>query len=139
MKTSIKTLIPVVLVALVLLFSACGKDIDLGDPPALNLKTGGKYTSTDATVMSGDTLVFGITGTSGDSRDKLAKLVVSISINGNEYESRKVIKIPEAETNDFSEDLSFKLVSRGVQKIKFVLANTHGVQSEKILIFTVLE
>lgn len=139
MKTSIKTLIPVALAALILLFSSCAKDIELGDPPALNFKTGGKYTSADATIKSGDILVFGITGSSGDSRDKLAKLIVRISLGGQEYETRKVIEIPEAENTDYDEDLSFKLVTTGTQQIKFILTNTHGLQTEKILTFTVLE
>lgn len=125
--------------AIVLFFGACQKDIDLGDPPSLDFKSGGKYTSTDKAIKSGDVLVFGITGSNNGSRDKLAKLVIRIAIDSQDYVTRKTIVLPEAENENYEEDFSFKLVTTGKQKINVILTNTHGLQAEKSLTFTVAE
>jgi hypothetical protein len=60
--------------------SSCEKDEGL--LPAISFKTGGTYTSADASIKGGTSITIGITASKSEKEDVLKKFNISKAING---------------------------------------------------------
>lgn len=141
MKTSVKAILPFVVGLMVLFFASCKtkNDIDLGKRPMLSLKQEAGYTSKSDTVNVNELVKVGVIVDNEGAADKLNKFYV-LKINGEEdYTVVKEVDVPEEEAYSFAEEVKFTFTSAGKRTYKFIVNNTHGVESEKILTFTVVE
>lgn len=138
MKTFLKLVVPFVLLAAILVAASCKKkQVYIGEPPTIAFKTGGNYYAANDTVTAGDTVLIGINATDNNSPDKLAQLVIRKKVNENDKETIKDIRIPEGQNTSYSADFKFVLVTEGTQVYTFIVTNTHGLQTEKTITFTV--
>ena len=126
---------------MVLFFAACKtkNDIDLGKRPILSLKQEPGYISKSDTVKVNTLIKVGVVVDNDGAADPLSKFYV-LKVNGeDDYSIVKEVTIPEEEGYLFSEEVKFTFSSVGVRAYKFIVNNTHGVESEKIITFTVVE
>jgi VCBS repeat-containing protein len=68
------------LFSIIALFASCEKDE--GKLPNISFKTGGVYTSANATLFGGSLLTIGINASKAEDKDVLKKFTISKSING---------------------------------------------------------
>ena len=70
MKT-VKSAITALVCGLLLASTACKKkEVNLGTPPTINLKTGNGYLANNDTVNAGDTVIMGVTASANYAPDK---------------------------------------------------------------------
>ena len=119
-------------------FASCKKkDVYLGSPPTVTLKTGTEYVANNAIVHVGDTITIGVTASSNSSPDKLRRLVIRRSINSQEISTIKEMDIPSDQNEEYSTDIKFLIATEGLQLYKFIAVNTHGLEGEVSIQFTV--
>lgn len=109
------------LLAFMAILVSCEKDE--GKLPNISFKTGGIYTSSDATLAGGSTFTVGINASKSEEEDVLKKFNISLSIDG------------AAATTVYNEDLTG--TSEDVYEIDFnaTLGNTPGEKNK--LTFTI--
>jgi hypothetical protein len=141
MKTNVKAILPLVIGLMVLFFASCKtkNDIDLGKRPMLSLKEAPGYISKSDTVKMNELVKVGVIVDNEGAADKLNKFYV-LKVNGeNDYTVVKEVIVSEEEAWSFSEEVKFTFTSAGARSYKFIINNTHGVESEKVITFTVVE
>ena len=137
MKT-VKSAITALVCGLLLASTACKKkEVNLGTPPTINLKTGNGYLANNDTVTAGDTVIMGVTASANYAPDKLQRLIIRRSINFADLMTLKQIDIGEDQNETYSGDFKFVLQTVGNQQYTFIVENTHGLEGEVLLTVTV--
>lgn len=136
---SIKAILPLI-VALALLASCKTKNnIDLGKKPVMTFKEGTGYVAKSDTVKMNELVKVGVDIDNNGAADPLNKFFV-LRVNAeNDYTMVKEVDIPDDKGYSYSEDVKFTFPSTGKRTYKFIVNNTHGVETEKYITFTVVE
>ena len=118
-----------VLMFSVILFS-CEKDA--GKLPIISFKTGGSYTSADATIAGGTNVTFGINASKAESKEVLKQFNVSKSINGAAATTVFTKSLTGSEGDTYTYDYSATLESVSGQKntYTFTVTNRDGLVNQ---------
>lgn len=124
MKTikTISTLFAVIL-ALTIAVTSCKKDEHV--QPDVSFKTGAGYTSADATVGQGDTLLVGIIG--DKTEDELKTLNVSVGYDGGSTATEDNFTLTGSEEEHFEKD--YQIITRsqaGTENWVFTVTDRDG-------------
>lgn len=135
-----KTNILFILAASILLltgFSSCKKNKDAHVPPDVVFKTGTGYTSSNATVAQGDTLLVGITATK--TEDDLKSYNASYAYDGASTTTTFYnYYLTASEYTTYSKDLQLIMRNQaGSEKWTFSIVDRDGNITQKTLTFTV--
>ncbi len=132
-----KNLISFSCVAILLLTGSCKKNKDAHVPPDLAFKTTAGYTSSDATILNGDSILVGVVITKKE--DDLRTLNISYAYDGASTSvSHLTYSMTAAEYTGFNHD--YYLVTRnqtGTEKWIFTVTDRDGNLTQKSITLTV--
>lgn len=137
---SIKAILPFV-AGLLLLFASCKtkNNVDLGKKPILTFKEADGYIFKSDTVKVNEVVKVGVAIDNQGAADPLNKLYV-MKVNGqDDFTLMKEIDISDDHAYSYADDIKFTFNTAGARTFKFKVNNTHGVESEKNITFTVVE
>ena len=121
------------------IFPSCKGKEDKRTPPTMTLKTGGIYTSADATVGMNDTITVGVTVTK--TEDILKSFNVSYAFDGattTTTSTNETLTSATEQNNGFSRDV--QIITRnvaGTEKWTFTVSDLDGNLSSKSITLTV--
>lgn len=117
------------------LLISCEKDAHI--PPNISFKTGGVYTSADATVGKGESITVGITAEKVE--DDMRKYNVSYSYdNATTTTTVQDFSITGSEQQHYDKDVTFTTRDQaGTEKYFFTITDKDGNIAQKILTLTV--
>ncbi|MCB0395214.1 MAG: hypothetical protein KDD36_01090 [Flavobacteriales bacterium] len=137
MKPQLKSGSLLVMLALTVSFFSCKKEKDAHVPPDVVFKTSAGYTSADATVGQGDTLLVGIVATK--TEDDLKSFNVSYAYDGaSSTTTFHNYFMTSSEYEGYSADT--EIITRnqvGTEKWVFSIVDRDGNITQKTLILTV--
>ena len=124
-------------VALIAVLASCKKDEDPREPPDLEFKTGGSYTSADATVGQGDSILVGIEATK--TEDELQNFNVSYAYDGATTTTTYLNDpLTGAEEEFYETDVTFVTRNQaGTEKWSFTITDRDGNITTKAITLTV--
>ncbi len=119
-----------------LVFSSCEKDG--GNLPTISFKTGGSYTSSDATKAVGTSLTIGINAAKAEKKDVLKKIDISRSINGGASTSVFNKDLSGSDGDNYSYDYTGTVDYTAGQTCKytFTITNRDGLTNQVALTVT---
>ncbi|UKN00623.1 hypothetical protein K6119_12880 [Paracrocinitomix mangrovi] len=135
MKTIFKT---VALSALMMTaFNSCEKDE--GELPEIMFKTGGTYTSADATLPGGTAVTIGIEAEKTEGKDVLKKFDISESVDGGANTSIYNVDLDASQEDmyDYDFNTTMDTVSGQTNKYTFTVTNRDGLTNQVALTLTV--
>jgi hypothetical protein len=117
---------------------SCEKDEGL--LPDISFKTGGNYTSSDATLAGGSALLMGISASKTEDKDVLKEFNISKSIDGGENISVFAKSLSGSEGDTFEYDYSTTVddVSGQTATYTFTVTNRDGLVNQVFLTITTL-
>jgi hypothetical protein len=129
-STSIFTLF---CLASILILNSC----DPHTPPAISFKTGGNYTSANATVAQGTLVTVGITAKKRE--DDMKKYNISYAYDGaTSTTTKETFSLSGAEQQNYDKDYSFTVRNQaGTEKWSFVITDRDGNIARLSLTLTV--
>jgi hypothetical protein len=133
MKSKI-VLSTIVLISL-LIYSSCKKDEHI--PPAISFKTGGNYTSADATLAKGASVTVGITGVKKE--DDMKTYNISYAYDGaTTTTTKETFSITGSDQVHYDKDYTFTVRSTaGIEKWYFTITDRDGNIAQLTLTLTV--
>ena len=123
---------------LAITFNSCKEDE--GKPPAIEFKTGAGYTSSDASIAGGATVIIGIQAEKTEEEDVLKHFNVSLSVNGLAAISVYDEELSTAKEDEFDYDFSYPVpIGAGIKyKLTFTVTNRDGLTNQVSLTITAL-
>lgn len=121
---------------LTVFISSCEKDE--GKLPNISFKTTAGYTSADATVGQGDTLLIGINASKSEDKDVLKTFNASVKFDSAADSTFFNYTIPQAEEDSYTKDIT--IITRnqaGTEKYSFTVVNRDGLVNTVSLTLTV--
>jgi hypothetical protein len=133
-----KLLFPQFLCCILFLSLSCEKDKGL--LPDIGFKTGGNYTSSDASLAGGSALLMGISASKTEDKDVLKQFNISKSVNGGDNTSVFDKSLSGAEGDTFQYDYSTTVddVSGQTATYTFTVTNRDGLVNQVSLTITTL-
>lgn len=137
MKKSFKNIIAILsAVVAVALITSCEKDE--GKLPNIAFKTGAGYTSANATVSQGDTLLVGITASKAEDKDVLKKFNVTVAYDGGQDSTIYNLDLTTAQEDNYSYEHNYITRNQaGTELYKFTVINRDGLTNTVSLTLTV--
>lgn len=142
MKKQINILvICAIIVSISYVFSSCEKE-EGEFAPEISFKTGGSYTSADATLAAGSSLTIGIdaekSGEEEEAEDVLKHFNISRSLNGGASTSVYDVDMGSADEESFEYDFSTTVSSTvgDKEKYTFTISNRDGLTGQVSLTVT---
>ena len=119
------------------LFASCEKDE--GKLPDISFKTGGAYTSADATLPGGTDVTIGIEAAKTEEKDVLVKFNISRSIDGGTPATvfDKSLTGSEGDQYDYDFTTTLDNVSGQTNEYTFTVTNRDGLINQVSLTLTV--
>lgn len=119
-----KNLFFALLFASVFMWSACENDAHV--PPTISFKTGGSYTSADATVAQGTSVMVGIIG--DKKEDDMKTFNISYAYDGaSSTATKETFSLSSSEYTHYEKDYTFTVRSQtGVEDWYFVITDKDG-------------
>lgn len=113
-----------------LAFTSC--ENDEGKLPNISLKTGGTYTSADATLAGSTPLLIGIKASKSETEDVLKQFNISKSINGGANTSIFSKSLSGSDCDNYAYDMSTTVdTAHGqVSKYTFTVTNRDGLTNQ---------
>jgi hypothetical protein len=135
MKTIFRSFI---LLSIIALISSCEKDE--GKLPTISFKTGGSYTSANASLAASTSVTMGITAAKAEKKDVLRKFNISKSVNGAAATTVFSKDLSGSEEDNFSNDYTDAIGSTSgeTDKYTFTITNRDGLVNQVSLTLTVL-
>lgn len=123
-------------IAVLTLASSCKKNKDAHVPPELTFSTAAGYTSTDRTIMHGDSVLVGVTITKKE--DDLRTLNISYAYDGGSSVTLLTYTMTPAEYTGFSHDYTLHTRNAaGIEKWIFTVTDRDGNLAQKSFTLTV--
>jgi hypothetical protein len=122
---------------LVLTLNSCKKDE--GKLPEISFKTGGNYTSSDATFAEGTVVNIGIHAKKSEEEDVLKKFNVSSSTDGGTPTTLEDITLTGADEDQYDADYTFTVPAGSAGhnfKLTFTVTNRDGLTNHVELTLT---
>jgi hypothetical protein len=136
MKTTFKIIAAFILTASSLALSSCEKDE--GKLPNIAFKTGAGYTSANATVAQGSTVLIGIDASKSEKKDVLKTFNISKSYDGGANTTVENTDLSGSNEDNYSRDYSIVTRSQaGTEKYTFTVTNRDGLTNQVTLTLTV--
>jgi hypothetical protein len=135
MKNQIRLLSVMLLIASTVAFFSCKKDEHV--PPNISLKTDAGYTSADATVAQGDSVLFGIVAEK--TEDELLTFDVSVAYDGS-ASTNSILNEDVFSTGADGFERDVKVGTRlqaGTEKYTFTVTDRDGNIAQKSVTLTV--
>lgn len=132
--TKIKQAFPIVLfVALITILNGC----DPHKPPHIEFKTGGDYTSADATVAPGSTIKVGIIA--DKTEDEMRRYNISYAFDGaTSTTTNDSFDLSGSEENHYEKDYEFTVRNEaGIEEWYFTITDKDGNIAQLTLTLTV--
>lgn len=119
------------------LLSSCKKDA--GRLPNVVFKTGGTYTSADASITGGTTIIIGINANKTEDKDVLKKFNISKTVNGAAATTVYSQDLSGAEGDNYTYDYNTTLEATVGQtdKFTFTITNRDGLVNQVFLTVTI--
>ena len=119
-----KNLLSIIFLTSVLFLSSCEKDAHV--PPSISFKTGGNYTSADATVVQGASITVGITA--DKKEDDMKTYNISYAYDGSTTTNTKAtFMLTSAEYTHYEKDYTFTVRNQaGTEEWFFVITDQDG-------------
>lgn len=117
-------------------FASCEKDE--GKLPNIAFKTGGSYTSADATIAQSTSATIGITASKSEKKDVLTKYTITRSYDGAAAETVSTKDLSGSEGDNYDNDYAFTTRAQaGTEKYTFTVVNKDGLTNSVSLTITV--
>lgn len=124
-------------IATIAAISSCSKDEDAHVPPSVEFKTGAGYTSANATVGQGDSVLVGVIATK--TEDELKTFNVSYAYDGNTT-TVTAYNLPLSGSQEESFTTDYAIVTRaqaGTETWSFTISDRDGNVTTKSITLTV--
>jgi len=131
-----------VAIAFAVTIASCNKEEDEMEPPTISFKTGGSYTSADASLTAGSALVIGIEAekseAEGEDEDVLKHFNISRSLNGGATTSVYDVDLGAAEEELYEYDFNTNVSTTvgDTEKYTFTISNRDGLTGQVSLTIT---
>lgn len=117
-------------------FASCEKDA--GKLPNISFKTGGSYTSADATIAQNTAATIGISASKAENKDVLTKFTITRSYDGANAETVFTKDLSGGEGDNYAYDYSLTTRSQaGTEMYTFTVVNKDGLTNNVSLTLTV--
>lgn len=142
MKKQFQVLTFVLISGLAITFTSCNKKDEM-EPPTISFKTGAGYTSANANVTAGNSILIGIEAAKADSEeeseDVLTHFNITKSVNGGTGTSVYDIDVPAANEDDYDYDFNTTAGATvgDTEKYTFTITNRDGLTGQISLTITV--
>jgi hypothetical protein len=124
-------------IAMTAAISSCKKDEDAHVPPSVEFKTGAGYTSADATVAQGDSVLVGVIATK--TEDEMKTFNVSYAYDGNTT-TVTAYNLPLSGAQEENFTMDYTIVTRlqpGTEMWWFTITDRDGNITKKSITLTV--
>lgn len=136
MKTTLRVIALVMFTVSMFTFSSCEKDE--GKLPNIAFKTGSGYTSANATVAQGASILVGIDASKSEKKDVLKTFNISRAYDSNASTSVETTDLSGSNEDNYSRD--YTIVTRnqaGTETYTFSVTNRDGITNKVTLTLTV--